>query len=413
LNISMKDHTMNNFSVDRRRLVQQLCLVASVPWTSLAYGAPATGSKSERRLIMVVLRGGLDGLAAVHAVGDPAFAEARGALAQTASPVLPVGDGFFALHPNLKAVHQMFQQGEALAVHATGLVYRERSHFDAQQVLESGGTKPYELKTGWLGRAMGLQRMKALSLSTAIPLVLRGTEDVDSWAPSTLPDPSADLLARLTRLYDDDAALAQALARARGLRADSAMMGNMTMGGGAVTNGRQGALGLFKQAAEFAAQARGPQSIVLEMGGWDSHAGQAAPQGALSNNLGLLDAGLAALRDGLKAQTGGAAWQNTVVLVATEFGRQVAINGTAGTDHGTGGMALVLGGRVHGGRVIADWPGLAPHQRYEGRDLRVTTDLRAVMKGLLADHLAVSEQHLEREVFPNSQGVRALNLLRG
>jgi uncharacterized protein (DUF1501 family) len=294
-------------------------------------------------------------------------------------------------------------------VHAVGLSYRERSHFDAQQVLESGGTRPYELASGWLGRALGAGPAKGLALSTTVPLVLRGPGVVDTWAPSSLPDPSADLVTRLERMYDSDPALATALARAKALHFDTTMMAEVNapmpaMDGGA----RPGAfVTLAQRAAEFLAQSNGPKAAVLELGGWDSHANEAAATGATANNLRTLDAGLAALREGLLA---GRVWRDTVVVVATEFGREVAINGTLGTDHGSGGAAFVLGGAVKGGRVLADWPGLAKRDRYEGRDLRTTTDLRAVLKGVLSDHMQLSAKALSRDVFPGSDAVRAMSM---
>src|SRR5438105_3571481 len=184
------------------------------------------------------------------------------------------------------------------------------------------------------------------------------------------------------------------------------MMSAMDDGNAAGGRGA-GVVALARRAAEFLAQASGPQAAVLEMGGWDTHANQAAPNGALATNLRNLDAGLATLRDGLVA---GGAWKRTVVVVATEFGREVAINGTQGTDHGSGGAAFVLGGAVRGGRVVTDWPGLAKRDRYEGRDLRTTTDLRSVLKGVLGEHLHVASRALERDVFPGSEGVRAIDL---
>ncbi|MDP3085203.1 MAG: DUF1501 domain-containing protein, partial [Rubrivivax sp.] len=161
---------------------------------------------------------------------------------------------------------------------------------------------------------------------------------------------------------------------------------------------------------DFVAQPGGPQAAVLELNGWDTHANQAAPQGALTNGLRTLDAALEALREQLQAQR---AWERSVVLVVTEFGREVAINGTQGTDHGSGGAAFILGGAVRGGQVLADWPGLAKKDRFEGRDLRVTTDLRAVFRTVLHQHLQVSTAALDSEVFPGSAGLRALPLLRG
>ena len=379
------------------------------PFASLSFAAGGTPAATQR-FVFVLLRGGMDGLSAVPAVGDPEFAAARGALAQFAAPVLAL-DGTFALHPQLGQLHAMYGRGELAVVQAVGLAYRERSHFDAQQVLESGGVRPFEIATGWLGRALARSGAKSLALNTTVPLVLRGPGVVDTWSPSTLPDPSADLVARLERMYAGDRELATALARAQALRFDTAMPAEVAassaMGGGA----RNGNFTLLAQrAAEFLAQPGGPQVAVLELGGWDTHANQGNPNGPLANNLRQLDAGLAALREGLLPS---GTWGRTVVVVATEFGREVAINGTLGTDHGTGGAAFVLGGAVKGGRVLADWPGLARSQRFEGRDLRTTTDLRAVLKGVLSDHLQVTGQALDSEVFPGSEAVRGLSLLKG
>ena len=352
----------------------------------------------------------MDGLGAAPAAGDPDFASARGALAQFGAAALPL-DATFALHPNLAELHAMVGRGEATIVHAVGLPYRERSHFDAQQVLESGATRPYELATGWLGRALAAGGQKGIALSTTVPLVLRGRAAVDTWAPSLLPDPSADLVARLERMYAGDPELATALQRARLLHLDAPPPqggGETMMAGGNAS--RPGAfVALAGRAAEFLAQPTGPQAAVLEIGGWDTHANQANPNGALANGLRQLDAGLATLRNGLVAS---GAWRRTVVVVASEFGREVAVNGTLGTDHGSGGVAFVLGGAVRGG-VVADWPGLARAQRFDGRDLRATTDLRAVLKGVLGDHLQIASRVLDRDVFPASEGVRPLALLRG
>jgi uncharacterized protein (DUF1501 family) len=395
---------MNTLASAQRRLLIKTLLgsAAASPLATLSFAA---SSKNEKRFVMVILRGGMDGLYAVPAVGDPDFAAARGALSQYAEPVLPL-NGTFALHPNLPQLHSLFQRGEMGVVHAVGLGYRDRSHFDAQQVLESGSSRPYELNTGWLGRALGVQQGKGLALNTTVPLVLRGLSTVDTWAPSNLPDPSVDLVNRIERMYGSDPALGLALSRARALHFDSGMGTDMTPAG---VNKAGNFLTLAGRAAEFLAQADGPQAAVLELGGWDSHANQAAPNGATANNLRQLDNGLAALREGLLPS---GTWQNTVVVVVSEFGREVAMNGTQGTDHGTGGVAFVLGGKVSGGRVWGDWPGLAKKDRNEGRDLRITTDIRSVLKGVLSDHLAVPTRSLNAEVFPGSEAVRPLALLR-
>ncbi len=405
----------------RRQLLRSaaaagLGVLAPMAGLSLAGAAKPGGP----RLVLVILRGGLDGLSAVPTPGDPAFAEARGALGRFATPMLAL-DNLMALHPALPGLHAMYGQRELLVVHATGLPYRDRSHFDAQQVLESGGSKPFALDTGWLGRALAGGDQKALALQTAVPLVLRGHGAVDTWAPSTRPDPAPDLVARLERLYASDPALASALARARELRLDGAMPGMATMattpasGMAAATPpapGRAQVLVLARQAAQFLIQPDGPQAAVLALGGWDSHANQAGDTGPLANNLRTLDAALVALREGLTQPAAGDTWRRTVVLVVTEFGRTVAINGTQGTDHGSGGMALVVGGAVQGGKVIADWPGLAMAQRHEGRDLRITTDLRTIFKTVLADHLGLAAARLALAL-PGSATLAGLPLLRG
>ena len=383
--------------------------LSSWPGLSLAASTPAAGA-NPRRFVFLILRGGMDGLIAAPAIGDPAFAEARGGLGVFNGAPLEL-DSTFALNPLLPQLHAMYGRGEMAVLQATGLPYRERSHFDAQQVLESGGTRPHELANGWLGRALASSTgtpLRAVALETAVPLVLRGPGEVDTWAPSALPDPSPDLVARLEAMYCNDPALAQALARARGLREDPGMGENpQDMGGAAGNYGRRAAVALATKAAEFLQ--RGSQVAVLEMGGWDSHVNAAQPNGALSNNLRTLDATLAALREGLLA---GNAWSQTVVLVATEFGREVAANGTQGSDHGTGGAAFVLGGAVRGGRVVSDWPGLAKKDRYEGRDLRVTTDLRAALRNVLGDHLRIARAALDSSVLPGSAAIKPLDLLR-
>ena len=396
----------------RRRLLAALAGIGLAPMMRLSLAS--TGGQHPERFVFVILRGGMDGLMAVPAPGDPAFAQARGPLAEGTEPALPL-DGPFALHPLLAGLHGLYRQGELAVVHATGLAYQERSHFDGQQVLESGGSRPHELNSGWLGRGLQASGGRGVALTTAVPLALRGARDVDTWAPSRLPEPAPDLVARLAQLYAQDPALAAALARARGLRDDTAMhdAAMSDRPGPAPAGGAQArAVALARKAAEFLSADGGPTVAMIELGGWDSHANQAAPRGATASSLRTLDALLAALRDGLLAP-GRAAWSRTAVLVATEFGRQVAANGTGGTDHGSGGAAFVLGGAVHGGRVLADWPGLAPRDRFEGRDLRTTTDLRAVLRPLLADHLRVPRAALDRDVLPGSAHLAPLSLLRG
>lgn len=370
---------------------------------SLFLPAIAFGATTSKRLVVVVLRGGMDGLAAAPPVGDPAYAGARGVLAQQKAQTLSL-DTTFGLHQSFENVHAMFRAGDATVIHAVCTPYRERSHFDAQNVLETGGVRPYARNAGWLNatlkalpaeRAAG-RREIGLALAQQAPLILRGDASVATWSPSPLPDANADTIARLMDLYGRrDPGLATAL--------KSAVDANgVAMAGDGMRVGARAIAPMTKAAAQFLKQPQGPVAAVIEMGGWDTHANQGAETGQLANNFALLDQGLAALKADL-----GETWRDTVVVVMTEFGRTVAPNGNRGCDHGTGAAAFLLGGAVRGGRVIAEWPGVAQNQLNEGRDLRATTDLRAVLKGVVRDHLGVSDAN----AFPDSAAVRPMDSL--
>lgn len=377
-------------------------LAAGAAWFSCG-GVAYAAAPTEKRFVFVILRGAMDGLTAVPPLGDPNYAAARGAMAMTGDgQCLPLNN-LFALHPALPTLHALYQKQQATIIHAVASPYRERSHFDAQDVLENGMAQAHAAQNGWLGRALSaMNSVKGMAVGQTIPLALRGGGDVSSWSPSYLPEAESDLLARLGDLYQDDKVLAPALHEALGADAlaDSAMDGS---DGGKPKRGKNFAA-LAKAAGAFLAAPDGPRLAVLEIGGWDTHAGQGTFKGRLAGNLTQLDNGLAALQQAL-----GAAWANTAILCATEFGRTVAANGTGGTDHGTGGAAFVLGGAVKGGKVIADWPGLANNQLYQNRDLRPTTDLRAVMKGLLAGQFGLDNTLLASKVFPDSGDVRAMS----
>jgi uncharacterized protein (DUF1501 family) len=372
------------------------------------FGRLAAAATPDSRLVLVILRGGLDGLAAVPPYAEPAYARLRGPLALpapgTENGVLDL-DGTFGLHPALANLHALYRAREALVLHAAATPYRERSHFDAQNVLEAGGTAPSASAGGWLNRTLAAlasagEPRGAVALADNVPLVLRGELAVTSWAPSQLPETDEDTLARVRRLYEAaDPALAASLNAALAARA---IAGD---GSGERMSGRAGQAiaPLASAAARFLASPDGPRIAVLDAGGWDTHANQGAAQGPLALRLRGLDAGLQLLKTEL-----GAHWRETTVLVVTEFGRTVAVNGTRGTDHGTAGCAFVAGGAVEGGRIVADWPGLAAGDLHEGRDLRATTDLRALFKSVLHERFGVSESALARAVFPGSDAVEPL-----
>ncbi len=398
----------------RRSLLGGACAFAAFGAGSIA--ARAAG-RPDPRLVVIVLRGGLDGLATVGPVGDPDYLRHHGeaALRRDGARPAPMLDGFFALNPAMPVFQRLFEAREALVVHAVATGYRERSHFDGQDVLESGQPGPGRVESGWLNRAVGLMRTevpaRGLAVGSTAPLVLRGAAPVLGWAPQMLP-PAGDALAdRVLALYRHrDPELAKALgdgiatdrmATAGGLTGDMAKArGGMDSPPGM----RQAAAG----AARLLAAPDGPRVAALAFDGWDTHAGEGANGGNLFNRLGGLDGAFEELRSGL-----GAAWSETAVIAITEFGRTVRINGTAGTDHGTGSVALLAGGAVKGGRVVADWPGLADTALHEGRDLKPTTDLRAVLKGLLVDRFGLSEAALADTVFPGSGKIAALRGLAG
>ncbi len=388
-------------------------------WAYLPKVARAEGR--DPRLLVIILRGALDGLAAVAPVGDPDWIRLRGdkaLLPDGATPALKL-DGVFALNPAMPNLHRLYKAGAATIVHAAATPYRERSHFDGQDVLESGIGKPGATASGWLNRALAAlepagranpKGRDAFAVGPVTPLVVRGPAPVLSWTPPRLPPASDDTIMRLLDLYrHTDPALARVLEERMGLAAiaraggmDNPGQNGQPRGGGAAQV-RAYFADSAGAAAKFLARPDGPRIGALAFDGWDTHADEGAVNGRLAALLGALDGAMAAIETHM-----GKAWSETVVAVVTEFGRTARINGTDGTDHGTGTVAFLAGGALKGGRVVADWPGLKDADLYEKRDLKPTTDLRAVLKGLLKDHLRVTDQTLTAKVFPDSGDVKPM-----
>jgi uncharacterized protein (DUF1501 family) len=358
----------------------------------------------DARLVTIILRGALDGLSAVPPLGDPDYAALRANIALSrdgASPALPL-DNFFGLHPAMPNFARLYASRQALVVHATATSYRQRSHFDGQDVLESGMAGPGATDSGWMNRMLQtlapgerIGQHGGLSIGATTPLIMRGKAPVLGWAPQSLQRTDEDTISRVLGLYQNrDPRLASALSAGMATEGIASRSG---MGG----KGPQGGIDYMKQisagAAHLMASADGPRMAALAFDGWDTHFNEGGATGALARVLGGLDDSIATFESVL-----GPVWKDTVILVATEFGRTARVNGTVGTDHGTGTVALLAGGAVRGGRVLADWPGLKPAQLYEGRDLAPTTDLRAVIKGVLADHLGLSPDVMRKNVFPGS-----------
>ena len=426
---------MHRYPMDiarRRFLFSTGALAASTVLPNVLFAQ--TGGSA--RLVVVILRGALDGLAAVPPYADPDYAGLRRELA-IAAPGAADGalalDNTFGLHPSLGFLHERYLAGELVVFHAVASPYRDRSHFDGQNVLENGLTKPIGTADGWLNRALaalprgaGQPGERAVAISQNIPLILRGEAPVISKSPQVTPDVDEELLTRLADLYSKDdwfsARLSEAVQTEKmvddgGNMADAvAMTAPAVAKQPAVTQPAMEAStaaprtaapdrvsGVARMAATLMRSDGGPDVAVIEAGGWDTHANQGGVKGALAQRLAGLDQALRALADEL-----GPLWPQTAVLVVTEFGRTAAMNGTRGTDHGTGGCAFLAGGAVRGGRVMADWPGLARTALFDNRDLRPTLDLRSVFKGVLDEHMHVGAKTLATRIFPDSSGARPL-----
>ena len=377
--------------LDRRSFITSgsIGIMAGAFAPRMAFARAAT----PKRFVFIIQRGAADGLGTIGAVGDPAFAGVRGDLAADFATGAKL-DAMFALHPALATTAGLYARGEALFAHAVASPYRDRSHFDGQNVLETGGASAYQVKDGWLNRLLGVlpaDQARAIAVAATVPMALRGAREVASYAPSNLPDASDDLLQRVSMLYQGDAQL-------HGLWSEA--MATRTLTSDLAQANGQNAAATGTLAAKLLAPANGARIAMVETGGWDTHAGQ---RGRLAAQLRGLDAMIGALQAGL-----GPLWADTMVLVATEFGRTVAVNGTGGTDHGTGSSAMLLGGAVKGGRVLADWPGLGAGALYEGRDLKPTMPLDAFIGGAVAGHFGVEPARAMAALFPASARTAAI-----
>ncbi|KUL95447.1 hypothetical protein DK26_09880 [Bosea sp. WAO] len=377
-------------------------------WSYMPKFAYAAAGARDSRFLLVVLRGALDGLSAVPPLGDPAYAALREGIALTKDgpeAALPL-DGFFYLHPAMPNLARLYAGGQAAIVHASATGYRERSHFDGQDVLESGQSGPGKTDSGWLNRLIAslpagetVSRRGALGIGVVPPLVVRGSAPVLGWAPPRMARAGGGLVQRLGDLYGErDPALALVLKKAieTELIASRQGMEGQARGGGG-PDSAEGMRRIAEGAARLVGAEDGPRIAALAFEGWDTHANEGGAKGRLATLLGGLDGALATFENGLKA-----VWKDSVVMVVTEFGRTARVNGTVGTDHGTGTVAFLIGGAVNGRRMIVDWPGLRPEQLHEQRDLKPTTDIRAVAKGVVADLFGLSGPVLAERVFPGT-----------
>ena len=371
--------------IDRRSLLVTGALGAAF---ALAPRMVVAKAPTDRRFVFIIQRGAADGLHIVAPTGDPAYASVRDGFAPDFASGAKL-DSTFTLHPAMPTLASLYGKGQALVAHAVASPYRDRSHFDGQNVLETGGTSAFELKDGWLNRMLGIlppEQARAIAVAAAVPMALRGSNEVASYAPAALPDASDDMLQRVAMMYQGDSQLHALWSEAldtRQMTSDLTDQGKNAAATGAL-------------AARLLAPANGARIAMIETNGWDTHTQQRA---RLALQLKGLDAMIGALQAGM-----GPVWDNTTVLVATEFGRTVAINGTGGTDHGTGTAAMLIGGAVKGGRVVADWPGLSQAALYQNRDLKPTTGLDQFIAGAVAGHFGTDPARTMSTLFPDSKG---------
>jgi uncharacterized protein (DUF1501 family) len=380
-------------------LTRRSALGLGVAFIGSAAFAAETAS---RKLVMIICRGAMDGLS-VAPPRTQAYYDLRGPIAIALDKTLPF-DSDFGLHPKLVSLADMARSGEVRLAPAAAIPLRIRSHFEAQDDLETGGSSAYALSTGWLNRAVGaLDRahpVRALAVATQQPLILRGPAKTESWSPGGKFNPAGSRMAALLQdLYAHDALLGPDFADGLAVEAEAAQLN----ANGAPLKPTE-VKDFATAAARFLSNPQGPAIAVLSLDGFDTHANQGAEEGQLAGRLSSLDSVLAGLKEGL-----GADWSRTVVVVATEFGRTAHVNGTKGTDHGTASTLILAGGALKPGTILGDWPGLAQGQLFENRDTAPTLDQRSVFKGVLIEHLGMDRRRVETDVFPDSGSARPVS----
>ncbi len=401
----------------RKLLLQAAGMGLTVDLLARQAFADTEHSMASRKFVFINCRGGMDGMTISPPVGDPDYVGLRGKIA-LGDEALNL-DSTFSLHPAMTASHGLARAGQLRIAPAIATPDRARSHFEAQDVLESGAPTQYGATSGWLNRALvalkSQRKIEAISIGTTAPLILKGTYEVASWSPGRGMGSETRLPGLLQDLYRNDPLLGPALARGlstedmatAAMSAMSAPSAPQASGTGTQAYARQGAAvaeRLGRSVAAILTEPGGPQIAAMSLDAFDTHANQGAAEGQLANRLASLDALIGGLQSGL-----GASWASTVVVVATEFGRTARVNGTGGTDHGTASTALVLGGSLKPGGIIGDWPGLKPAALYENRDLAPTLDMRSLFKSVLGDHMGLDLLALSTRVFPDSAAIKPVS----
>ena len=380
--------------MDRRTFICGMCAGGVATFTSPTLSlATVPGSG---KLVFVLLRGGLDGLSAVVPYGDRDYQDVRGAMAFKKTDLAVLND-HFGLAPGLHPLKQLWDQGELAVAHAMAIPYRTRSHFDGQAILETGLDAPRGSSDGWLNRLLQVMEGKrsGIAVAAGLPLSLSGAHPVKTWSPANLGVVDDGYVDRLHVLYRHDPRLLD--------RFEAALqMPEVGMMGTSRSGGRQQIESILGVTARFLREPDGPNLAAVEFSGWDTHANQGQQGGQLDRLLSQLARGILTF----KSQVG-STWDQTTIVVMTEFGRTARPNGTGGTDHGTAGAGFIIGPNLSRSRVLSDWPGLANKALYENRDLRPTLDTRTVLKAAVAGCFDLNRNQLNR-IFPGADHLKGL-----
>ena len=345
---------------------------------------------TEKRLLVVLLRGGMDGLASIPPLGDKNLSKIRKDILVNGANDL---DGFFGINPSLRFLGSEYHKGRAAFVHATSFPYTGRSHFDGQNIMETGFEQAYAVTSGWVGRAMNAAGFSSLAVSLPIPIILRGNDVNSNYFPTNFPKAGKSVYKEVKEMWQNDPQLAGLLDPIIGRRMQH--------------GGRGDTRELVSFAAKEMHKPDGPRVGLLEFEGFDTHALQGNEDGHHAEILAELDGVL----EGFKRQMGDL-YDNTVVVTVTEFGRTALENGTQGTDHGWASAIFLAGGLVKGNQVISDWPGLGSKDLYEGRDLLMTIDARDVYAEVVKTVFDLNDEDIARDVFLGYRPEKSLGLMR-
>ena len=347
---------------------------------------------TEKRLLIVLLRGGMDGLASIPPIGDKNLSKIRKDVLVNGAADL---DGFFGINPSLKFLGSEYHQGRAAFVHATSFPYTGRSHFDGQNIMETGGEQAYALTSGWVGRAMNAAGYSSLSVSLPIPIILRGNKLNSNYFPTNFRTVTQVVYNDVEQMWKEDPQLSGLI--------EPMMAREIDLFGA----GRGKTRELVSFAAKEMHKPNGPRVGLLEFEGFDTHALQGNEQGHHAEILAELDGVLEAFKRQM-----GDLYENTVIVTVTEFGRTASENGTQGTDHGYGSAIFLAGGLVKGKQVVSDWPGLSTKNLYEGRDLLMTIDARDVYAEVIKTVFDLNDEDISRDVFIGYNSPRTLGIMR-